>query len=108
MRIYVNTIHRKGPYQNHPRVSKLKPASEGGRCHRGCVGAESEGWGCGRVGGRGNSNRSGGRIQSISRYGISSFQKKETLEKETENILDRMEDSYQRLEKVLKVFNRML
>jgi hypothetical protein len=39
--------------------------------------------------------------------GISSFQKKETLEKETENILDRMEDSYQRLEKVLKVFNRM-
>lgn len=39
---------------------------------------------------------------------ISSFQKKETLEKETENILDRMEDSYQRLEKVLKVFNRML
>jgi hypothetical protein len=40
--------------------------------------------------------------------GISSFQKKEALEKETENILDRMEDSYQRLEKVLKVFNRML
>ena len=40
--------------------------------------------------------------------GISSFEKKETLEKETENILDRMEDSYQRLEKVLKVFNRML
>ena len=40
--------------------------------------------------------------------GISSFQKKEMLEKETENILDRMEDSYQRLEKVLKVFNRML
>ena len=39
---------------------------------------------------------------------ISSFQKKETLEKETENILDRMEDSYQRLEKVLNVFNRML
>ena len=39
---------------------------------------------------------------------ISSFQKKEMLEKETENILDRMEDSYQRLEKVLKVFNRML
>ena len=39
---------------------------------------------------------------------ISSFQKKETLEKETENILDRMEDSYQRLEKVLRVFNRML
>jgi hypothetical protein len=40
--------------------------------------------------------------------GISSFQKKEALEKETENILDRMQDSYQRLEKVLKVFNRML
>ena len=39
---------------------------------------------------------------------ISSFQKKETLEKETENILDRMEDSYQRLEKVLRDFNRML
>ena len=39
---------------------------------------------------------------------ISSFQKKEMLEKETKNILDRMEDSYQRLEKVLKVFNRML
>lgn len=39
---------------------------------------------------------------------ISSFQKKEMLEKETENILDRMEDSYQRLEKVLNVFNRML
>ena len=39
---------------------------------------------------------------------ISSFEKKETLEKETENILDRMEDSYQRLEKVLRVFNRML
>ena len=40
--------------------------------------------------------------------GISSFQKKAALEKETENILDRMEDSYQRLEKVLNVFNRML
>ena len=40
--------------------------------------------------------------------GISSFKKKAALEKETENILDRMEDSYQRLEKVLKVFNRML
>ena len=40
--------------------------------------------------------------------GISSFKKKAALEKETENILDRMEDSYQRLEKVLNVFNRML
>ena len=39
---------------------------------------------------------------------ISSVQKKEALEKEAENILNRMEDSYQRLEKVLKVFNRML
>ena len=39
---------------------------------------------------------------------ISYVQKKEALEKEAENILNRMEDSYQRLEKVLKVFNRML
>ena len=39
---------------------------------------------------------------------ISSVPKKEALEKEAENILNRMEDSYQRLEKVLKVFNRML
>jgi len=39
---------------------------------------------------------------------ISSVQKKEALEKEAENILNRMEDSYQRLEKVLRVFNRML
>jgi hypothetical protein len=39
---------------------------------------------------------------------ISSVQKKEALEKEAENILNGMEDSYQRLEKVLKVFNRML
>jgi len=39
---------------------------------------------------------------------ISSVHKKEALEKEAENILNGMEDSYQRLEKVLKVFNRML
>jgi hypothetical protein len=40
--------------------------------------------------------------------GISSFQKNAAWEKEAENILNGMEDSFQRLERVLKVFNRML
>jgi len=40
--------------------------------------------------------------------GNSSFQKNAVWEKEAENILNGMEDSFQRLERVLKVFNRML
>jgi hypothetical protein len=39
---------------------------------------------------------------------ICSIQNKDLMEEKAENILIEMENSYQRLEKVLKVFNRMM
>ena len=76
----------------HKRLCKLKN-----------MGNSFEGWG--------NEENQVGVDEEISIFTeaeICSIQNKDLMEKKAENILIEIENSYQRLEKVLKVFNRMM